>query len=89
MATDKGEPKLDRGTGVPTDSVEGETKLITDLAGAASPDFSVSSLGSPKSALSAARASANCSRITVQTSALILSPSCVKMVVSPIVGWDL
>ena len=55
VATDKGEPKLDRGTGFPTNSVEGETKSITDLEGAASPDFSDSSLGSPRSALSAAR----------------------------------
>ena len=73
MATNKGEPKLDRGTGVPTDSVKGESKSITDLAGAASPDFSVSSLGSPRSALSATQASENCLLMTVRSSALILS----------------
>ena len=60
VATDKGESKLDQGIGFPADSVEGETKSITDLEGAASPDFSHFSSGSPKLALSAAWAPANC-----------------------------
>ena len=88
VATDNGEPKLDRGNGFPVDCAEGETRSITDPEDADLSNLTISSLGSPRLALSVARPSANCSRITAQTSARILSPSCVEIVVSPMVGWD-
>ena len=53
VATDNGKPKLDRGTRFPTDSVEGETRSITDPEGATLSDFTVSSLGGPILDLSA------------------------------------
>ena len=77
---------MDWGCGFLGAIADEETKSITDSEGAALSERSDSSLGSPMLALSAARPSAYCSRITAQTSSRILSASRVDILVSPIVG---